>query len=123
MYESKMLDRMGMTTQVEQYGLYASLVIPVIGSFLPLRKAYYINKYVNEIDAEMKIMIAGKANLSESEKLASTAFLKNYKAVPRRLLLAFLLLLFCLSLLSRATANSKNGGQLVNLSSVNVLLQ
>jgi hypothetical protein len=80
-----MLDRMGMTAQVEQYGLYASIVIPVIGSFLPLRKAYYIKKYVNETDAEMKIMIAGKANLSEAEKLASTAFLKYYKAVPRRL--------------------------------------
>jgi hypothetical protein len=80
-----MLDGMGMTTQAEQYGLYLSLVFPVIGSFLPLRKAYYINKYVNEIDPEMKIMIAGRANLSESEKLASTAFLKNYKAVPRRL--------------------------------------
>jgi hypothetical protein len=74
---------------------------------------------VNETDAEMKIiMIAGKANLSESEKLASTAFLKNYKAVPRGVLLAFLLLFCCLILLSRATANSKNGGQLVNLKTI-----
>jgi hypothetical protein len=84
-FESKMLVGMGMTTQAEQYGLYVSLLAPVFGSVLPLRKAYYINKYVHETDPEMKIMIAGKANLSESEKLASNAFLKNYKAVPRRL--------------------------------------
>ena len=74
-----------MTTQAEQYGLYISLIIPILGSVLPLRKAYYLNKYIHETDPSMKIMIAGRANLSESEKLASNEFLKYYRSVPRRL--------------------------------------
>ena len=74
-----------MASQAEQYGLYISLVVPIIGSIQPLRKAYYIHQYLLETDPRTKIMIAGRANLSEPEKEVSDLFLQRYKAVPRRL--------------------------------------
>ena len=94
-FESKFLSGIGLITQAEQYGFYVSAVVPVFGSILPLRKAFYINKYVHETDPLVKIAIAGRANLSQSEKEASIAYLKIYRAQPRRLALIPVTFIIC----------------------------
>ena len=90
-FKSETLSGIGMN-QADQYGLYIATIVPIVGSIRPLRRAYYINKYVHETDAENKLMIAAKARLTEYEIKASAVFLKNYRAVPRKL--AFIPALF-----------------------------
>ena len=58
-----------------------------MGSIRPLRRAYYINKYVHETDAEKKLYIAVNGRLTESEKQISATYLRHYRAVPKRLAL------------------------------------
>ena len=69
---------MGIATQAEQYGFYISLIILIMGSIQLLRKAYYIQKYLREINPRMILMIV------QSDKEVSLLFLQEFKAVPWR---------------------------------------
>ena len=84
--ENKTLAGLGiMTTQAEQYGLYISCATPVLGSLIPLRRAYWLGRCIHEKDADRRIMIAGRANLSASEQAAAKLYLNHYRSTPKRL--------------------------------------
>ena len=82
--KNKTLTGLGMT-QAEQYGFYISCATPVLGSLIPLRRAYWLDRWIHEKDAERRIMIAGRVNLSASEQAVAKLYLKHYRSTPKRL--------------------------------------
>lgn len=44
---------------------------PLFGSVLPRRRAYWLNKWIHETDAEQIIMIAGRVWLTSAEQEAA----------------------------------------------------
>jgi hypothetical protein len=82
---NKTLTGLGMASQAEQYGFYISCATPVLGSLLPLRRTYWLSRWVHEKDADRRTMIAGRANLSVAEQAAANLYLKHYRSTPKRL--------------------------------------
>mmetsp|Transcript_34300 Transcript_34300/g.47131 ORF Transcript_34300/g.47131 Transcript_34300/m.47131 type:complete len:136 (-) Transcript_34300:145-552(-) len=67
---SQFLRQGGLLTPVEQYSLYGSFAVAIYGSYKPLRKAYFLNKWLHETDELLKVIWAGRVNLSETEQKA-----------------------------------------------------
>ena len=83
-FYSRFLGSLGMVEQYEQYGCYASLALFLQQSAQPMKKAYWLHKFVHETDVGFKRVWAGRGNLSTSEKEASQEFLMHYRSVPKR---------------------------------------
>jgi hypothetical protein len=73
-----------LTTPWEQYTLYGSVATAVFASYQPLRKGYYLNKWINEPDEILKLIWAGKGKLMDSEMQAGKVYLKILRQTPRR---------------------------------------
>jgi hypothetical protein len=86
-FQNRFLTRIGLVSPYEQYAFYGSIGLTVFGSLQPLRKAYWINRWIHETNPEYKIMIAGRANLSQAERDAAKLFLQHYSSVPKKLAL------------------------------------
>jgi hypothetical protein len=93
-----------MKEQYEQYGFYGTLTLFVTQSMQPMRKAYFLQKYVHETDPEIKICYASRGNLSSADMEASKVFLKHYRAVPIKL--AFIPIAFVVFEYGRMKFNS-----------------
>ena len=57
----------------------------IYGSYKPLRKAYFLNKWLHETDESLKDIWAGRVNLSATEQKAGKRLLEELKRVPLRL--------------------------------------
>jgi hypothetical protein len=90
----KPLRVIGFTTPWEQYAFYGSFGTAVFASFQPLRKGYYLNKWMNEQDEILKVIWAGKGKLLDSEMQAGKAYLTILRQTPRTW--ALLPISFCL---------------------------
>jgi hypothetical protein len=89
----KPLSNIGLTTPWEQYTLYGSIVTSAFKSFQPLRKEYYLKKWINEPNEMLKISWAGKGKLLDSEMKAGKEYLRILRQTPRRW--ALLPITFC----------------------------
>ena len=83
-FYSRFLSSIGMVEQYQQYGLYGTTLLAVSQSIQPMKKAFWLHKYVHEKDESMRKIWAGRGNLSTSEKEVSELLLIHYKNVPRR---------------------------------------
>lgn len=80
----KPLREIGLSTPWEQYIFYGTVGTAFIGSVQPLRKGYYLNKWLNETDDVLKIIWAGKGKLLDSEMQAGKVYLSILRQSPRR---------------------------------------
>jgi hypothetical protein len=78
------LREIGLSTPWEQYTLYGTVGTALLASLQPLRKGYYLNKWLNESDDVLKIIWAGKGKLLDSEMQAGKAYLAILRQSPRR---------------------------------------
>ena len=88
------LKRVGMQTPYEQYTLYVSFGAFVYGAYSPIRKAFFLNRWLHEADPSLKDIWAARANLSVAEQKGGERYLEELKRVPKRyavLPLSFLL--------------------------------
>ena len=74
-----------MDKPVDQYALYGTSLIFIGGSIKPLRKAYYLNKYIHEEDKILKAIWALRGPFTQVELDGGDALLKLYKRAPRNL--------------------------------------
>ena len=72
-------------TPYYQYMLYVSVGAFLYRSYTPMRKAYYLNKWLHEKDPSFKDIWAAKANLSSAEQKGGERYLEELRRVPRRL--------------------------------------
>eukprot|EP00597_Dinobryon_sp_UTEXLB2267_P007098 CAMPEP_0170084740 /NCGR_PEP_ID=MMETSP0019_2-20121128/19839_1 /TAXON_ID=98059 /ORGANISM="Dinobryon sp., Strain UTEXLB2267" /LENGTH=162 /DNA_ID=CAMNT_0010300935 /DNA_START=32 /DNA_END=520 /DNA_ORIENTATION=+ len=84
-FTSTYLAYIGMDKPVDQYALYGTSLLFIGGSFKPLRKAYYLNKYIHEEDTILKAIWALRGPFTQLELDGGDALLKQYKRVPRNL--------------------------------------
>ena len=80
----KPLKDIGLSTPLEQYTLYGTVGTALLASLQPLRKGYYLNKWLNETDDVLKTIWAGKGKLLDSEMQAGKAYLAILRQYPRR---------------------------------------
>jgi hypothetical protein len=88
------LREIGLSTPWEQYTLYGTVTTALLASLQPLRKGYYLNKWLNESDGVLKTIWAGKGKLLDSEMQAGKAYLAILRQTPRRW--SLLPITFCL---------------------------
>ena len=81
---SSRLAQIGLREQSDQWGFYFTTAVFMSQSLQPMRKAYWLQKYIHETDPDHKIAYASRGNLSTADMNASQVFLKHYRAVPRR---------------------------------------
>ena len=86
-FKNDLLLSMGLNSPYEQYAFYGSIGIAVFGSLQPLRRAYWLNRWIHETNNDYKMMIAGRANLSQVEMTAAKLYLQHYRSIPKRLAL------------------------------------
>jgi hypothetical protein len=56
---SQRLKSVGLATPWEQYTLYGSVLTATVASFRPLRKGYFLNKYLSESDETLRVIRRG----------------------------------------------------------------
>ena len=83
-YYSNRLKSIGLTTPYEQYGLYATTIVPAFAVFYPIRQAYYLNKYLHENDPHYKVIWAAKSKLTSFELGAGEKYLKDLRKTSKR---------------------------------------
>lgn len=89
------LHKVGLETPYEQYTLYGTLGAFVYGTYTPMRKAFYLNKWLHESDESLKDIWAARVNLSAAEQKGGERYLQELRKVPQRfavLPLSFLLI-------------------------------
>jgi hypothetical protein len=74
-----------MDKTVDQYALYGTSLLFIGGSIKPLRKAYFLNKYIHEKDPILKAIWALRGPFTQVELDGGEALLKQYIRVPRNL--------------------------------------
>ncbi len=73
-----------MTSPSEQFGFYASIAVSIYGSYTPIRKAYFLNKYIHAKEPDVKLMYAGRMPFTQHELDAAELYIKEFNKVPRR---------------------------------------
>jgi hypothetical protein len=89
------LKKLGMQTPYEQYTLYATVGAFLYGSYSPIRKAFFLEKWLHETDPSLKDIWLARANLSLVEEKGGMRYVQELKKVPKRyaiLPLSFLLI-------------------------------
>ena len=84
-----------MQTPYEQYTLYVSVGAFLYGAYSPIRKAFFLDRWLRETDPSLKVIWAARANLSIAEQKGGVQYLQELKKVPKRyaiLPLSFLLI-------------------------------
>jgi hypothetical protein len=82
---SKYLTYLGMSTRYEQYTFYGTTIAFVAGSVSPLRRAYFLNKYLHETEEGIKDIWAMRGGFNEVELRGGHKLLEMYRRTPRRL--------------------------------------
>lgn len=85
---SQLLADFGMPGIYGQYGLYFSTGVFAIGSFVSLRKAYYLSEYARFSEAkntEKASRAAANGKLNAAMMAEATKYLAEFKARPRLL--------------------------------------
>jgi hypothetical protein len=59
----------------------------MIGSVMPLRKYYFLSKYLAEVNEGPKLVYAFKGGLTQIELNAGSYMLEEFRKTPRRLAL------------------------------------
>ena len=85
-FQSNFLFNLGLNTPYEQYALYGSIGVATFGSFRPLKKHYYLNKYLNTQDSRLKLSYAFIGGLQQYEINAGYIALDAYRQTTRRLI-------------------------------------
>jgi hypothetical protein len=83
-YYNRLKD-LGLVTVWEQYALYGSVGGFLKGSFRPIRKHYFFDKWLKEQDQGLKIIWGARSGLTTLELEAGEEYLKELQRVPRRL--------------------------------------
>lgn len=89
------LKKVGLQTPYEQYALYVSVGTFVYSSYSPIRKAFFLNRWLHETDPSLKDIWAARANLSLVEQKGGERYLQELRKIPKRyaaLPLSFLLI-------------------------------
>ena len=84
-FQSNFLVNLGINTPYEQYALYGSVGVAAFGSFRPLKKHYYLSKYLNTQDSRLQLSYAFKGKLQQYEINAGNIALDAYGQTTRRL--------------------------------------
>ena len=78
------LQKLGLSTPWEQYTLYGTVIGATLASIQPLRKAYYLDKWMNETREEYKIVWQVIGKLKDFELKAGKFYLDLLRQTPRR---------------------------------------
>ena len=78
------LQKIGLSTPWEQYTLYGTVIGATFASIQPFRKAYYLDKWLNETREEYKIIWQHKGKLKEIDLKAGKIYLEFLRQSPRR---------------------------------------
>eukprot|EP01031_Cornospumella_fuschlensis_P029885 gene29885-36082_t len=79
-----LLRKMGLETPYEQYILYVSCGAFLYGAYTPMRKAFFLNRWLHETDPSLKDIWAARVNLSTAEQRGGERYLQELKRVPKR---------------------------------------
>ena len=83
-FQSKWLSAIGLLSPYEQWAFYGTLILSCSQSVRPMYKYYYMSKYLETSDKDLRLIWAFKGGLSQIELDAGRAMLEDYRRVPRR---------------------------------------